>query len=128
MPFVALLGRILYSAIFILSSFQHFTKGMITYAANQGVPLASFLVPASGVLALLGGLSILLGYKAKLGAWLIALFLIPITFAMHEFWKETDPMVKMTEQIMFMKNISMLGAAFLITYFGAGPYSLDNRN
>src|ERR1700685_4498716 len=69
--FVTLAGRILFSAIFIMSGFFHFSQQDIAYATQAGIPMAGFLVPASGILALLGGLSILIGYKAKLGAWLL---------------------------------------------------------
>jgi putative oxidoreductase len=99
----------------------------VGYATSQGVPLASFLVPFAGVIAIVGGLLILLGYKARLGGWLIVVFLIPVTLMMHAFWKETDPMQKQVQMTMFMKNLSMLGGAFLITWFGAGPVSLDSR-
>src|ERR1700719_349919 len=88
--FIALAGRILFSAIFILSGFMHFSPQEIGYAVHAGVPMAGFLVPASGVLALLGGLSILLGYRAKIGAWLLVLFLVPVTLMMHNFWAAKD--------------------------------------
>lgn len=127
MKYTVLLGRILYSLIFLNSGLSHFSGMAVGYASSQGVPLASFLVPFSGVMAIVGGLLILLGYKAKWGAWLIVAFLIPVTFMMHAFWKETDPMQKQMQMAMFMKNISMLGGAFLITWFGAGPVSFDNR-
>lgn len=117
-------GRFLYSLIFVMSSFKHFGPGLKQYAASHGVPMVPVLVPLSGLLILLGGLSILLGYKAKCGAWAIVLFLIPVTFVMHNFWAVTDPQEAQTQMIMFMKNISMLGAALLIAYFGSGPYSL----
>ena len=58
---------------------MHFSGQTIAYAASQGVPLPSILVPFSGLLALVGGLSILLGYRAKIGAWLIAVFLVGVT-------------------------------------------------
>ncbi|HXL56497.1 MAG TPA: DoxX family protein [Chitinophagaceae bacterium] len=128
MKYIVLLGRILFSAMFLISAPHHFTSGVIGYASKYGVPAASFLVPFAGILALLGGISILLGYKAKLGAWLIVLFLIPVTFMMHAFWKETDPMQTQMQMINFMKNLSMLGGALLITYFGAGPLSFDARS
>ena len=89
--------------------------------------MASLAVPLSGALALIGGMSILLGYRARLGAWLIVFFLIPVTFMMHKFWGVSDPTVAQTQMIMFMKNFSMLGGALLITQFGAGPLSLDAR-
>jgi putative oxidoreductase len=99
----------------------------IAFAASQGVPLASILVPVSGVLGIAGGLSILLGYRAKLGAWLIVLFLVPVTLMMHKFWTVTDPMMWQLQMILFMKNVSILGGVLLISQFGAGPFSLDAR-
>jgi putative oxidoreductase len=99
----------------------------IAYAASQGVPLAALAVPFSGLLALAGGLSILLGYRARIGAWLIALFLVGVTPLMHNFWTVTDPMMYQMQMIMFMKNVSMLGGALVISQLGSGPWSLDTR-
>jgi putative oxidoreductase len=126
MKYYVLLGRILYSLIFVLASVGLFTKEPIGYAAAKGVPLASIAVPLAGVIALLGGLSVALGYKAKLGAWLLVLFLVPVTLSMHNFWAVQDPTTAQMEQVNFLKNLSLLGGAFLISYFGAGPLSLDN--
>lgn len=128
MKYTLLLGRILFSLIFIMSSFGHFGEQSIGYAASKGVPMASILVPLSGIIELVGGLSILLGYKAKYGAWLIVLFLIPVTFMLHNFWTITDPMAQQMDMAAFMKNISMTGAALMIAYFGTGPLSIDRRN
>jgi putative oxidoreductase len=119
-----LLGRVFYSAIFILASFGHFTAKTINFAASQGVLFADILVPFSGLLALVGGLSILLGYKARYGAWLLVIFLVPVTYMMHKFWMISNPMMHDMQQAMFMKNTALLGAALLITHFGSGPLSL----
>jgi|SRR5579859_2390005 len=124
---VALLARFFFALIFLVAAPNHFKSQTIAFAASQGVPLASIAVPLSGILALLGGLSILVGYRAKIGAALIALFLIAVTPLMHAFWGVTDPMMQQMQMIMFMKNVSMLGGALLITQLGAGPWSLDNR-
>lgn len=126
-PLIAVLGRILFSSIFILSSFSHFTQEKIQYAEAQGTPFANILVPLSGVMALLGGFSILLGLKARFGAWLIVLFLIPVTLTMHKFWGLTDPSQAMMQHINFMKNVSMLGGALLIAFFGSGPLSIEQK-
>ena len=128
MKYTLLLGRILFSLIFIMSSFGHFGEQSIGYAASKGVPMASILVPLSGIIELVGGLSILLGYKAKYSAYLIVLFLIPVTFMLHNFWTITDPMAQQMDMAAFMKNISMTGAALMIAYFGTGPLSIDRRN
>jgi putative oxidoreductase len=123
MKFLVLLGRIFYSVIFIISGLSHFSSEAIHYAQGYHVPYAEFLVPFSGILAVLGGISILLGYKARLGALLIILFLVPVTLSMHHFWDLQDPGQKMLQQAMFLKNLSMLGGALLIAYWGAGPCS-----
>ena len=124
---LVLLGRFFYALIFLMAAANHFSKQTIAYAATQGVPLASVAVPLSGIMALAGGMSILLGYRAKTGAWLIVLFLVPVTLMMHKFWTVHDPMMAQTQMVMFMKNVALLGAALLITQFGSGPLSLDAR-
>jgi putative oxidoreductase len=127
MSIVALIGRVLFSLIFILSGISHFLHSTIEYAASQGVPMASFVVPLSGAIAVAGGLSIAAGYRARWGAILIVVFLIPVTLSMHKFWTVTDPPMAQMQMAHFMKNVSMLGATLLISYFGSGPLSLDNR-
>lgn len=124
MKYVVLLGRILFSSIFLVKSVQHFSKGAIEHAVQMGVWAPHFLVPASGILALLGGLSILLGYRAKEGAWLLVVFLLPTTLCMHKFWTASTSYESLMEQYCFMKNLSLLGASLLLTYFGSGPLSL----
>jgi putative oxidoreductase len=125
--YVTLAGRILFSGIFLMAAPMHFSQPEVAYAKAAGVPLANLLVPASGLLALAGALSILLGYRAKIGAWLLVLFLVPVTLAMHNFWAVQDPMMAQIQMAMFMKNASILGGALLISQFGSGPLSLDAR-
>jgi putative oxidoreductase len=125
MNLVPLIGRILFSLIFVMSGLNHFSSQTIGYAASQGVPTANLLVPISGVLAIVGSLSIILGFKARLGAVLIILFLVPVSVMMHAFWQKTDPMARQMDMIQFMKNVSMLGGALMIAYFGSGPLSVD---
>jgi putative oxidoreductase len=124
---LALLGRFSFVLIFLMSGPRHFSSQTIAYASSHGVPLASIAVPLSGILAFVGGLLILLGYRAKIGAWLIALFLIGVTPMMHAFWNVTDPMMHQMQFAMFMKNVSMLGGALLISQVGSGPWSLETR-
>jgi putative oxidoreductase len=126
--YAAPLGRFCFSLIFILSSFGHFTRPYINMAGAHGVPIPEVLVPLFGLIALVGGLSVLFGYRARLGALLLVLFLVPVTLAMHAFWSVGDATLAQMQQAMFMKNLSMLGGALLILYFGAGPYSMDSRS
>ncbi|MGA9882766.1 MAG: DoxX family protein [Candidatus Acidiferrales bacterium] len=122
---VILLGRILFSLVFLYFCIDQFNGRDLAYATAAHVPESKVLVPLAGVLILLGGLSILFGYKAKLGGWLIVLFLVPVTPVMHNFWAVTDPAMHAAQLQNFLRNTSMLGAALLITQFGAGPWSLD---
>ncbi len=79
MKFVVLIGRVLYAAIFLQAVPFHFSQKAIDYAASKGVPGSHLLVPLSGILAGLGALSILSGFRARTGAWLIVIFLVPVT-------------------------------------------------
>jgi putative oxidoreductase len=125
--YLAPAGRLLLAAIFLVTPLSHFSPQVIGYAAQQGVPAPGLLVPASGLLALAGALSIALGYRARIGAWLLVAFLVPVTITMHNFWAVSDPMMYQMQLAMFLKNVSMLGGALLIAHFGAGPLSLDAR-
>lgn len=125
MRYLVPIGRVLFSLIFIASAFGQFSGDTISMASAHGVPFATLLVPLSGVIAFAGGVSILLGYRARFGALLIVLFLVPVTLVMHKFWGLPDPQMAMLQKIMFMKNVSMIGAALVLMYTGAGPVSLD---
>lgn len=120
------IGRALFSLIFITSVFADFSRGAIDSAAAHGVPFAPVLVPLSGIIALAGGLSILLGYHARFGAFLLLLFLVPVTLVMHRFWGLADPQAAALQRVMFLKNVSMIGGALVLMYYGSGPVSLDN--
>ena len=116
MDILLVIGRVLFAAIFIASGIAHFTKAddMAAYANHKGAPGGKLGVQLSGVLALLGGLSIALGVWADLGALLLIAFLVPVSFYMHAFWKETDPMAAQAENASFMKNVALIGAAIII--------------
>ena len=77
-------------------------------------------------MAFVGGVSLLLGYRARFGALLIVLFLIPVTLVMHKFWGIPDPQMALMQKVNFMKNLSLIGAALVFMYNGSGPVSLDS--
>jgi uncharacterized membrane protein YphA (DoxX/SURF4 family) len=116
MDVVALIGRILFVLLFLGSSVNHFMKAdmMAGYAASKGVPQAKLATIGGGVLMLVGGLMVLLGIYADLGALLLVIFLVPTAILMHAFWKETDPATKQMEMIHFQKDIALAGAALVI--------------
>jgi putative oxidoreductase len=120
-------GRLLFVLIFLASAPRHFTHEGITYAATRGVPAAHWLVPLSGAMAIAGGLSIAVGYRARWGAWTLVAFLLPVTWMMHAFWKANDPVEAGIQTAMFVKNVALLGGALLVSQFGAGALSVDER-
>lgn len=115
MDVVALIGRILFALLFLSSAFGHLTQSqaLAGYAASKGVPAARVATLASGVVMLVGGLMVLLGIWADLGALLLVLFLLPTAVLMHGFWKETDGQAKQQELIQFQKDVALAGAALL---------------
>lgn len=121
MDIVVLIGRILFSALFLFSAVGHLTQStaMGQYAASKGVPMPQLSVLLSGVLLVVGALSVLLGVWADLGALLLVVFLVPTAALMHNFWSESDPQVRQTEMVQFNKDIALAGAALMLFAFFA---------
>jgi putative oxidoreductase len=111
-------GRLFFALIFIVAAPRHFTAEGIQHAADLGVPFAAFCVPLSGLMALAGGLSVASGYRSQWGAWLLIAFLVPVTLMMHGFWRLNDPQAVHIQQAMFLKNVSLAGAALLLAQLG----------
>jgi putative oxidoreductase len=113
---VALIGRILFAAIFVVSSRGHLmqTQALAGYAGSKGVPFPKPATLVSGIAMLVGALLLVLGIWADLGALLLVVFLVPTAFLMHAFWRETDGQARQQEQVQFLKDLSLAGAALLI--------------
>jgi putative oxidoreductase len=79
------------------------------------------------VFLIAGSLSVVLGFKARVGATLLLIFLVLATYYFHDFWDVTDPAAKQEQLIQFMKNLGLMGAMVLIIANGTGPMSLDER-
>jgi uncharacterized membrane protein YphA (DoxX/SURF4 family) len=116
MDIVMIIGRVLFALIFVSSGINHFTKiqAMTGYAQFKKVPAAKASVLLSGLLLLLGGVSVVLGVYADLGALVLAVLLLAMALKMHDFWTQSDPQAKQTETIAFFKNVSMAGAALFL--------------
>ncbi len=115
MSIVVLIGRVLFAALFLGSAFGHLTRtrAMAGYAASKKVPFAAATVFGSGLLLAVGGLMVLLGVWADLGALLLVVFLVPTALVMHSFWTVTDPQARQMDQIHFNKDLALAGAALL---------------
>ncbi|MDX1786765.1 MAG: DoxX family protein [Psychrobacter sp.] len=116
------IGRLFLSMIFIFSGFTKITGYAATqgYMESMGVP--SMLLPLVIAVELLGGIAILLGFKARLVAILMAGFSVVSALLFHQFWIDESQMNP------FMKNIAMAGGFLMIFAHGAGAYSIDRSN
>lgn len=116
MDLVLLIGRILFVPVFLASAMGHLRMAdmLAGYAASKKIPSPKNAVIGTGIMLLVGGLSILLGIYADLGALLIVVFLVPTAFLMHAFWKETDPMAQANERTQFLKDLSLAGGALFV--------------
>jgi len=111
-----LLGRIVFGGFFLYNGIHHFLerKSMAQYAKAKNVPAADVAVPATGAALVIGGASILLGIKPKLGALAIIGFLAGVSPSIHNFWAIEDPNQRINEMINFSKNLALLGAALAL--------------
>jgi putative oxidoreductase len=110
------LGRILFGGYFAYNGFNNLKMldMMSGYAKSKGAPMPKLSVAFSAVLLIVGGLSVLFDILPGFGLIALALFLVPVTFIIHPFWKIQDPMAKMGEMINFTKNIALLGAVLIL--------------
>jgi uncharacterized membrane protein YphA (DoxX/SURF4 family) len=106
-----LIGRLIVGCFFLMNGFNHFAQlNMLTgYAKSKGIPAPKLAVGGSGVLLFLGGLSLLLGYHPTIGAALLVIFLLSVSFGIHNFWTIQDQQAKMGEMTHFLKNMAILG-------------------
>ncbi|QGJ70437.1 Inner membrane protein YphA [Planctomycetales bacterium 10988] len=125
---VSLIGRVLICLIFIMSTvgnkIPQFNETVGMMEAN-GVPAPSIMLGGAIIFLLVGGLSIVVGYKARIGALLLLIFLVLATYYFHDFWTMEGEAAHM-QMIQFMKNLSMMGTMLFLMANGPGAWSLDN--
>lgn len=127
--FIAPIARFLLAFIFLASAYNKITNfsGTAGYMAANGMTTAtSFFLAGAIVFLLVGGVSLLLGFRARIGALLLVVFLIPTTLIFHGFWKFDGGEAEM-QTIQFMKNLSILGGLLMVIAQGSGGFSLDAR-
>ena len=127
MEIAFLIGRIIVGIYYLFAATNHFTQlDMMTgYAGSKNVPAPKWAVIVSGVLLLIGGLSIITGFQPLIGVVALVLFFLPVTYMMHNFWAVEDPTAKMSEMINFTKNVGLMGSALMFLAIPAPwPFSL----
>ena len=123
MAVVTLLGRILLALIFVLAGLNKISSFTNTQhqMAQHGMPMTALLLAGTILVEVIGGLSVLVGYRARVGAAALALFLIPTTLIFHG--NIGDP----AQSLMFMKNLAIMGGLLMVVGHGSGGLSLDQR-
>ena len=123
---LTLIARILLAVIFITAGFSKLFgfDGTVAYIASKGLPAPVVLAALTTALEILGGIAIVVGYKARIAGLLLGGFTILAAFIFHNFWAVPADQAYI-QNIMFMKNLSMAGGLFLLTVFGAGSLSID---
>lgn len=118
MVYIFVLGRILLGGYFIMMGLMHLMKAqmLIGYAQSKGVPMPKAAVLFTGLLMLLGGLGVLFWTYVTYSVYALVLFLVIVSFKMHQFWTIQDPMQKMPEQTNFMKNMALTGALLMLLF------------
>ncbi len=128
---VSLLGRVLLCAIFLISAIGHDIPKFNESAKmleGRGFPpqQAQYMMLGAIVFLIVGSVSVIVGFTARLGAFLLLVFLILATYYFHNFWDLTGQ-AQQEQMIQFLKNASMAGAMLVLIANGPGAWSLDAR-
>lgn len=125
---LSLVGRIMLAVIFIWSGLGKLVEPSMAAGAiaAKGLPASHALAILCGLIELAGGLLVLFGFLTHWASLILFLYMIPVTFVVHDFWVANGP-ARTTQEINFMKNLAIMGG--LLTLFEAGPgsLSLDRR-
>ncbi len=119
-------GRIAIAVIFLLAGISKFLNPEATslYMASKGMTIFPFFMYSAATVEIIGGLSLLFGFKTRCGALLLALFLIPATMIFHDFWN-VGPGEEALQKVLFLKNLAIFGGLLFVVSAGAGGISID---
>ncbi len=128
-PIVPLLGRIYLGALFLVFGIRKAMAfaGTAAYMAKLGFPAPEAMAALAILIEAGGGLLIILGFKTRPVAWLMALFVVVAMFAAHRFWEFSEPAQFNNQLSQFLKNLAIVGGFMMLAVAGPGRYSLDKR-
>jgi putative oxidoreductase len=123
----ALIGRVLLVFLFVYSGFNKISgfEGTEAAIASKNVPLPAIATAIAIIIECIGGAMIAFGWKARWAAIVVAVFTLVATILFHNFWAMTDAAAIKTNQLMFLKNIAVIGGLLLVFALGPGRYSID---
>jgi putative oxidoreductase len=123
---VMLVARILLALMFVSAGFSKIGgfEGTAGYIASKGLPLPQLGAAIAIVVELAGGIMLIVGWKARWAALAIAVFTAAATVIFHNYWTMTGADA-FTQQLMFWKNVSVIGGLLAVYAFGPGRWSID---
>lgn len=123
-----LLGRVLIALLFVPAGLQKISgfAGTVGYAASVGMPMPQVAVAVGLVIEIVGGLAILLGWQTRWAALILGFFTLVASFFFHNFWAVPAD-AAMMQQLLFWKNIAVVGGLLGYAAHGAAGWSVDGR-
>lgn len=121
-------GRVLLALMFVMSGLTKLVhvQGTASHIASAGLPLPTVLAVLAGLTEAFGGLAVMTGFMARWGALALAAFTLLASVLFHPFWSVPEAQVGVT-QLLFMKNMAVIGGLLLVAALGPGPASLGSR-
>jgi putative oxidoreductase len=126
---LTLAGRVLLALMFVWAGVSKLTNldGTAGYIASGGLPMPDVLAVIVALFEVIAGLALAVGLHARWAALALAAFTLLATLLFHKFWA-VPPEQQVVQQLMFLKNLAVVGGMFIVVAFGAGPLSIDNRS
>jgi putative oxidoreductase len=126
----ALIGRVLVVILFLFSGWGKFSglEGTAAYIASKNLPMPMVLAVASGVVELAATILVIIGYRARWAALVLAIFTIMAALLFHNYWTIEDAAARSEQYLNFWKNVGIMGGLLMLVAFGPGRYSVDGRS
>ncbi len=123
-----LIARLLLVALFLPAGLAKLTgfEGTVQYFTSLGLPLPALAVTVTILIEILGSLALLIGLKVRTAALTLAIFTLAASLTGHAYWTAPEDQM-FVQQLLFFKNIAIVGGLLLLAAMGAGKFSLDQR-
>lgn len=123
-----LAGRVLLAALFLPAGISKLTgfEGTVGYIASVGLPLPAVGAVLALLVEIVGSVALIAGFGTRIAALVLALFTLVASFFFHAFWAVPADQAFMV-QLLFFKNVAVVGGLLALAANGAGGWSLDAR-
>jgi putative oxidoreductase len=125
---LSLAGRLLLAALFLPAGIGKLTgfAGTVGYISSVGLPLPQAAAALAAVFEIAGGIALIAGYGTRAAAVVLALFTLVASYFFHPYWS-LPAAEQLIPQLLFFKNIAVVGGLLTLAAWGAGAWSVDAR-